>query len=282
MASIASVRSLPWRYTHVRAPAVPRAGRTAIVQLAGRVGLVTGAATGIGRATALELARAGAAGLAINYRARRNEAEQVAEDVRALGAEPVCVQADLRSDAQVRQMVQQVAERFGRLDVLVNNAGITHWVPLPDLDGLTDEIWDDILDVNLKGAFRCTRAAAPLLTAVEGAVVNVSSISGVLAVNTISSLAYGVAKAGLIYLTRGLAVALAPRVRVNAIAPALTETRWVTDRWDADALARSAASFPLRRIARTEEMAASILALITGGDFVTGQTLLVDGGVSLS
>ena len=250
-----------------------------------RVALVTGGATGIGRATVLALARAGVRGVAINYRTTRAEAAALAREVTALGVEALTVQADVRRDEAVRAMVRQVEARFGRLDVLVNNAGTTHWIPLGDLEALTDQVWDELLDVNLKGAFRCTRAAAPLLAATEGMVVNVASISGILAPRTMSSLAYGATKAALIYLTRGLAVALAPRVRVNAVAPAFTDTRWVQahfgDRYP-EVAATAAASIPLRRIATPDEVARAIVGLITGGDFVTGQTLVVDGGLSLS
>ncbi len=182
-------------------------------------------------------------------------------------------------------MVRQVDERFGRLDVLVNKAGVTHWVPVTDLEGLTDAMWDDIMDVNVKAAFRCTRAAVALLSKAQGVVINVSSISGILATVTSSSLAYGAAKAALIYLTRGLAVALAPKVRVNAVAPAFTDTQWMRKHYGDDydqIVAQAASNYPLRRIARTEDVAEAIVSLVTGGDFVTGQTLVVDGGLSLS
>lgn len=254
------------------------------MELEGRVALVTGAATGIGRATALALAAAGAAGVVVNYRSAATAAAEVAEAVRARGAEALAVQADVRDDGAVRAMVAAVEQRFGRLDVLVNNAGTTRWIPLPDLQALTDEIWQEILDVNLLGAFRCTRAAAPLLAEAGGVVVNVASISGVLAPATMSSIPYGVAKAGLVHLTRLLAVALAPRVRVNAVAPAFTDTGWMRDHFGeayAETVERAAARYPLRRIATPDDVAAAILGLVRGGDFVTGQTLLVDGGLSL-
>jgi 3-oxoacyl-[acyl-carrier protein] reductase len=255
------------------------------VKLDGRIALVTGGATGIGEATVLHLARSGAAGVVINYRSARDQAEELAVEVRRIGAEAMCVHADLKDDDQVRGMVRKVDERFGRLDVVVNNAGVTSWVPITDLEGLTDAMWDEILDVNVKAAFRCVRAAAPLLREANGAVINVSSISGVLATATLSSLAYGTAKAALIYLTRGLAIALAPDVRVNAVAPAFTDTKWMRDHFGDDyddSVARAAASIPLGRIATTGDVAEAIVGLVTGGDFVTGQTLLVDGGLSLS
>ena len=134
------------------------------MNLDGRIALVTGGATGIGEATVLHLARSGAGGIVINYRSARDQAEEVAEEVRRIGAEALCVHADLKDDDQVRGMVRQVDERFGRLDVLVNNAGVTRWVPVTDLEGLSDAMWDEILDVNVKAAFRCARAAAPAIT----------------------------------------------------------------------------------------------------------------------
>jgi len=254
------------------------------VELKGRVALVTGAATGIGRATVLRLARAGAAGIAINYRTAKEGAEKLAEEVRSIGAEALSVRADVKSDKQVREMMERTRQHFRRLDVLVNNAGVTHWVPLTDLEGLSDAIWDDVLDVNVKGAFRSIRAAAPLLSETQGMVVNVASISGVIAPSTMSSLAYGTAKAALIYLTRALAVALAPRVRVNAVAPAFTDTKWMRDHYGdnyAEVVSRAASHIPLSRIATPDDIAAAIVGLVAGGDFITGQTLIVDGGLSL-
>jgi 3-oxoacyl-[acyl-carrier protein] reductase len=255
------------------------------VDLKGKVGLVTGGATGIGRATVLALAKAGAAGVAINYRSAKKEADKLAAQVRRIGASAVCVGADIKNEEEVRRMMQTVEERFHQLDVLVNNAGVTRWVPIQDLESLTDDVWDEILDVNLKSAFRCVRAAAPLLAKSCGMVINVASISGIIAPATMSSLAYGAAKAALIHLTRGLAVALAPKVRVNAVAPAFTDTPWMKKHYRADydqVVAKAAAGYPLKRIATPEDVAAAIVGLVTGGDFLTGQTLIVDGGLSLS
>jgi 3-oxoacyl-[acyl-carrier protein] reductase len=255
------------------------------VELSGRVALVTGGAGGIGGAVVRSLAKAAVGAVAINFRRSSKEAEDLAGEIERGGVNAIAVQADVQSDEQVRAMIGKIQDRFGRLDVLINNAGVTHWVKLSDLEGLTDSIWDEILDVNVKGAFRCARAAAKLLEANQGMIVNVSSISGVLAPSTMSSLAYGTAKAALIYMTRGLAVAMAPRVRVNCVAPAFTDTPWMSQHFGADyqqVIAKASAGYPMQRIATPEDIAGAILGLITGGDFVTGQTLIVDGGLSLS
>lgn len=255
------------------------------MELQGRVALVTGGAGGIGGAVVRGLAKAGISGVAVNYRKSAKEAEELAAEIERQGINALAIQGDVQNDAQVRAMMKTIEGKFGRLDVVVNNAGVTHWVKLADLEGLTDAIWDEILDVNVKGAFRCARAAAKLLEANHGMIINVSSISGVLAPSTMSSLAYGTAKAALIYMTRGLAVALAPKVRVNCVAPAFTDTPWMSQHFGAEyqeVIAKASAGYPLQRIATPEDIAGAILGLITGGDFVTGQTLLVDGGLSLS
>jgi 3-oxoacyl-[acyl-carrier protein] reductase len=255
------------------------------MELKGRVALVTGGAGGIGRAVVRSLAKGEVSGIAINYRKSSKEAQKLAAEIEHAGVKALAVQADVQSDAQILTMMEQIRAQFGRLDVLVNNAGVTHWVNLSDLDGLTDKIWDEILDVNVKGAFRCTRAAAEMLAETQGMVINVSSISGVLAPSTMSSLPYGTAKAALLYLTKGLAVALAPKIRVNCVAPAFTDTPWMREHFGKaypEAIAKASAGFPLQRIATADEVAGAILGLITGGDFVTGQTLIVDGGLSLS
>jgi len=255
------------------------------MELKGRVALITGGAGGIGGAVVRCLAKSGIAGIAINYRKSAKEAEDLAAEIERSGVKAVAVQADVQIDQQVRAMTGKINDEFGRLDILINNAGVTHWIKVSDLEALTDAIWDEILDVNVKGAFRCTRAAAEMLARYQGMVVNVSSISGVLSPATMSSLAYGTAKAALIHLTKGLAVALAPNIRVNCVAPAFTDTPWMSGHYGAEyqqVIAQASAGYPLQRIATPDDVAGAILGLITGGDFVTGQTLIVDGGLSLS
>ena len=255
------------------------------MELKGRVALITGGAGGIGGAVVRTLAKNGVSGIAINYRKSNKDAEALATEVERAGVKAMAIQADVQKDDQVRAMVAKIGAEFGRLDILVNNAGVTHWVKVSDLEALTDAIWDEILDVNVKGAFRCARAAAKLLEAKQGMIVNISSISGVLSPSTMSSLAYGTAKAALIHLTKGLAIALAPKIRVNCVAPAFTDTPWMSGHYGENyqqVIAQASASYPLQRIATPDEVAGAILGLITGGDFVTGQTLIVDGGLSLS
>jgi 3-oxoacyl-[acyl-carrier protein] reductase len=253
-------------------------------KLSNKVAIVTGASKGIGAGIARHLAEAGAA-VVVNYASSKEGADRVVADITRQGGRAVAMQANVARGEEIDRLFAETKKAFGRLDILVNNAGITHWVKVSDLEALTDEIWDEILDVNVKGAFRCARAAAKLLEVDQGMIVNISSISGVLSPSTMSSLAYGTAKAALIHLTRGLAVAMAPKVRVNCVAPAFTDTPWMSGHYGANyqqVIAEASAGYPLQRIATPEEVAGAILGLITGGDFVTGQTLIVDGGLSLS
>jgi 3-oxoacyl-[acyl-carrier protein] reductase len=254
------------------------------MELNGRVALITGGAGGIGGAVVSRLAASGIAAVAINYRKSAEAAEELAAEISRHGVKAMALKADVRNDAEIRAMVGRISAEFGYLDIVVNNAGVTRWVKLSDLEALTDEVWDEILDINVKGAFRCTRAASALLARRKGMVVNVSSVSGVIAPATMSSLAYGTAKAALIHMTKALAVALAPDVRVNCVAPAFTDTPWMSEHYGENyqqVMAKASESYPLRRIATSDEVAGAIVGLITGGDFVTGQTLIIDGGLTL-
>ena len=249
------------------------------MELTGRVAIVTGGGTGIGRAVCLRLAKAGAKGVVVNYSRSAEDAEATATELVSLGVEALAHQADVADEAAVKAMAAATMDQFGRLDVLVNNAGTTQWVPHPDLDGLTEEIWNQVLSVNLKGTFYCCRAAAPELRKTKGAIVNIASIAGHLA--TGSSIAYGVSKAGILQLTRGLAIALAPDVRVNSVSPGLVSTRWFRSRFGEEANDALEASFvastPLGVIATPDHVAQAVMAFVEN-DLVTGQDLVVDGG----
>ena len=137
------------------------------MELHGRVALVTGGAGGIGGAVARSLANAGLSGIVV-VRKSGKEAEALVGEIESHGVKAVAIRADIKSDDEIRRMVSRIKNDFGRLDVLVNNAGITHWVKLSNLEGLTDAIWDEILDVNVKGSFRCARAAAQMLSEIKG------------------------------------------------------------------------------------------------------------------
>ena len=249
------------------------------MDLASRVAIVTGGGTGIGRATALRLAKSGAKAVVVNYSRSAAEAETTAKDLIALGAEAITHRSDVADDAQVKALVATTVDRFGRLDVLVNNAGTTHFIPHADLDSLTDAVWNDILGVNLKGTFFCCRAAAAALKRAGGAIVNIGSIAAYRASG--SSIAYAVSKAAVLQLTRALALALAPEVRVNSVSPGLVSTRWFSSRFGDEAAAAQEEAFarqtPVQKIATPDDVARAVIALLEN-DLVTGQDLVVDGG----
>ncbi len=244
------------------------------MRLDNQVALVTGASSGIGRATAIALASEGA-DIVINYSKSREEAERTAEDIRRLGRKALLVQADVADDAQARSMVEQVVGHFGRLDILINNAGTTIRVEFEDLEGLTEEVWDRVLGVNLIGAFFCSRAAGRVMQRQgSGCIVNVSSDSGTKPYG--SSIAYCASKAGMNSLTATMAIALAPQVRVNAVAPGLIDTPW--HKGKPDWRPEVAQTALLRRYGKPEDVAEVIVALVASASFVTGQILQVDGG----
>lgn len=238
-----------------------------------RIALVTGSATGIGRATAWRLAERGY-DVTVNYSKSAAEAEETAEGVRERGGRAIVVRADVADDAAVRAMVARTVEDLGGLDLLVNNAATTHFVPHTDLDGLTAEVWDEILAVNLKGTFFACRAAMPHLSARRGNIVNVASVAGV--GGSGSSIAYAASKGAVITLTKSLAKAFAPEVRVNAVAPGPVQTRWLADHQDMVEAAMK--QTPLKRPASAEDVADVIVFLADETSLMTGQTLVVDGG----
>jgi 3-oxoacyl-[acyl-carrier protein] reductase len=250
------------------------------VDVSGKAAIVTGSAVGVGRATALGLARRGA-NVVVNYSRSEAEAQQTAADVQALGAAALVVRADVSQDDQVRDMVKRALDRFGSVDVLVNNAAITRFIDFRDLDGLGEDVWDRILAVNVKGVFFCSRAVVPHMKQQGGGcIVNISSVAGITGAG--SSIAYCASKAAVINLTMAFARTFAPEVRVNCVAPGFIDTRWHSARpevADYDALKeRVAQGTPLARVCAAGDIAQVVLSLIEGADFVTGQTLVVDGG----
>ena len=236
--------------------------------------LVTGSATGVGRSTALRLADRGY-DIVVNYSRSEAEANETAELVRKRQRQVLVVRCNVADDAKVRSMFQQCFDEFGRLDVLVNNAATTHFVSLGDLEGLTEAMWDDILAVNLKGAFFCSRAAVPLMRQTGGgSIVSVASVAGI--TGNGSSLAYCASKAGLICMTKSLATALAPDIRVNAVCPGPIISRWLADHQDM--IDRALQETPLKKASMPEDIAQTCEFLACDAQLMTGQAVVVDGG----
>lgn len=242
--------------------------------LKGKAALITGAGTGIGRSIALRLAAAGAH-IAINYSRSKKEALETQKTVKESGVRSLVYKADVADDGQVRAMVRETIKKLGRLDILVNNAGVTYFVDHADLEGLKEEYWDRIMGVNVKGMFFCCRAAAEELKKRKGCILNITSIAGLTGLG--SSIAYAASKAAAISLTKSLARAMAPEVRVNSIAPGVVLTRWVEGQ--EDHVQRLADGSPMGRIATAEDVSEVAFALITQAGFVTGQSIVVDGGM---
>ncbi len=241
--------------------------------LQGQIALITGGGTGIGRAIALILARSGVH-IALNYSRSKEDALKTCQEIKDLGVRCSTYKADVSQDAEVRLMVHQVIADYGKLDVLVNNAGMTHFVEHADLEGMKEEYWDDIMGVNVKGMFFCCRAVAAELKKTRGCIVNINSIAGMTGLG--SSIAYAASKAAGISITKSLARALAPEVRVNGVAPGIVQTRWVEGK--EEHVKRLAANTPLGRIAGPEDIAEVVYSLIAHASFVTGQSIVVDGG----
>ena len=243
--------------------------------LANKTALVTGASRGIGRATAIELAKAGAK-VAVNYAGNRAAAEEVVAQIQAAGGQAFMVQADVGDAAAVDAMVKSVVEQFGSIDILGNNAGITR-------DNLImrmkEEDWDAVIHTNLKGIFNCTKVVTKLMMKQRyGRIVNMTSVVGVMGNAGQSN--YAAAKAGVIGFTKSMAKELASRnITVNAVAPGYISTDMTADLPD-QAKADLQSQIPLQRLGNPADVASAVLFLVSpGADYITGQTLHVDGGM---
>jgi 3-oxoacyl-[acyl-carrier protein] reductase len=248
------------------------------VDLRGKAALVTGGASGIGLATVELLVLAGAR-VAMNHLPHDGRARTEIERFQAHGYQVTGAPGDVSRPGEAEAMVARAIDQFGRLDILVNNAGTPGTrapIEFSDLDAMTEAFWQTILTTNLLGPFRCSHAAAPALRQARGAIVNTASVAGLGRPG--SSIAYGASKAGLINLTRSLAVALAPEVRVNAVAPGLVDSPW-TDAWPAERKTLYAETALMRRVCTPADIAEAILFLAAGGAMITGHTLPVDGGL---
>ncbi|MGO4500938.1 SDR family NAD(P)-dependent oxidoreductase [Paenibacillus sp. 2RAB27] len=246
------------------------------MELTNKVALVTGGGTGIGRAVSFALAKRGAA-VAVNYSRSKADAEETAQKIIQEGGRAIAIQADVSSNNEVIEMVRVIGHILGDVDLLVNNASITHHIPLPDLDDVTEDIWDELFDVNVKGMFYCARAVAPMMkTSGQGAIVNVGSIAGLTGVG--SSLPYAISKSAVHGLTKSLARALAPHIRVNCVAPGAVATRWWAGR--EEQMQKLAPNLLLKQISTPEDIAQFICAALEQ-EAMTGQIITVDSGQTL-
>jgi len=238
--------------------------------LQGRVGLVTGAGKRLGRAVALRLAEEGA-DVVVHYNSSAAGAEAVRREIEAMGRRAVALQAELRSVDGIRKLFDQAGKEFGRLDVLVNSAA--NFLP-GSVISTTEEIWDASLNTNLKAGFFCAQAAAPLLRRTKGVIVNFADAGGLL--GWPGYIPHSISKAGVVMLTKVLAKALAPEVRVNAIAPGTITMPGDPPEWEADFVKLA----PLRRTGTPKDIADAV-SYIVQADFLTGHTLVLDGGRNL-
>ena len=248
--------------------------------LSGKTALVTGGASGIGLATVEIFARNGAT-VALNHLPDDPRGAQQVERLKGLGYKVIAAPGNVSVPVEAETMTGKAIDALGQLDYLVNNAGTPATpvpIPFPELDRLTEGFWQAILNTNLIGPFRCARAAAPALRQAHGAICSTASIAGVQGSG--SSIPYAASKAGVINLTRSLARALAPEIRVNAVAPGFVDSPWNKD-WPADRKQTSVERTPLKRACTPEDIAGAIFFLCAGTVMVTGQTLIVDGGLTL-
>jgi 3-oxoacyl-[acyl-carrier protein] reductase len=244
------------------------------VAASNKAALITGGGTGVGKATTLQLAARGL-DVAINYSRSKDDAEETAAAAREKGVRAICVACDVADDGQVRAMIERCKAELGRLDVVVNNAGTTFFVKHAELEEMTEEKWDRILAVNLKGPFFVSRAAISLMRAGGGgSIVNVASVAGV--AGSGSSIAYAASKGGLITMTKSLARALAPDIRVNAVCPGVIISRWLEGHEDMVEAALKIT--PLKRASTTDDIADVVTFLACDAGMMTGQALVVDGG----
>jgi len=246
------------------------------MELRGTVALVTGGNGGLGQRICHALAREGVH-IAVMYAQSRDQAEGVARDLAAsYQVNAAAFGCDITDPAAVTKLVSDVTARFGRLDILINDAAFNHAVRFNDLDGLTEDLWDKIMAVNLTGPMRLIKAVAPVMKAQgQGRIVNISSVAGL--APTGSSIAYAVSKAGLIHLTRCMAVGLAPETLVNCVAPGLIEGTRATANLLPDQIANSAASAVLKRAADKDDCADMVVTMCRT-DTMTGQTTVIDAG----
>jgi NAD(P)-dependent dehydrogenase (short-subunit alcohol dehydrogenase family) len=248
-----------------------------------KVAIVTGSATGAGAAIAIALANKGY-NIVVNYTKSLDEAEQTLLKVKECGVEGILFQADVSDDNACKAMAQGAIDKWGRIDALVNNAGMTKFVPHADLDGLSAEDFHKIYSVNTIGPFQMSRAVAPYMKAQgKGSIVMISSVAGTHGLG--SSIAYVASKGALNSMTLALARTLGPEIRVNAICPGMIETRWLKEGWGEDAYDKRRAAVikavPLADVSQPEDIADAALWFVEGARMITGEIIILDGGMHL-
>jgi len=248
-----------------------------------RVAIITGGGTGVGQATSLKLAKLGWS-VVVNYSRSRDQAESTVASIVDAGGQAIAVQGDVAVDQDCRRLIDQTLATYGKIQLLINCAGTTDFIPFQNLDQATDEVWERLYKVNVVGAFHCARAVRePMLAAGGGQIINVSSVAAQLGQG--SSIPYCCTKAALDNLTVSLARTFAPRIRVNGIAPGFIAGRWTQaglgDRYDGIVTAYER-TLPMGRVCTPDDIADGILSLVYGSALVTGQTLTVDGGMMVA
>lgn len=249
-------------------------------ELTGRTALVTGGASGIGLAAVTMLAKAGVV-VAMNHLPDDPVATKALTALRDQGLEVISAPGSVAESGVAEAMVEKAISELNGLDYLINNAGTpatAEPIPPSELGSLDDVFWERILQTNLLGAFRCAKAAAPALKDRKGAIVSTASIAGISTQG--SSIAYAASKAALVNMTRSLARGLGPEVRVNAVAPGHVDTPW-TAGWPEERRRESEVKAVLKRHCKPEDIAEVMLFLLAGGGMITGQTIIVDGGLTL-
>jgi 3-oxoacyl-[acyl-carrier protein] reductase len=246
------------------------------MELKDKVVIITGGGTGVGRATALKLAAAGAK-VVINFSRSEKEATEVVNEITQQGGAVFAYRANVAIENELVKMVSQTVTTFGKIDGLVNNASITAQIAMDDLDAVTGEVWDSLLNVNVKGMFHCIKAVVPYMKKQQsGVIVNVGSVAGTTGIG--SSIPYAATKSAIHTMTRSLAIALAPYIRVSCISPGAVDTRWWSG--NEEKMYQLAGNLPLKRISTPNDIADAILFQLTQ-ESVTGQVFTIDNGQTL-
>lgn len=246
------------------------------MKLIDKVVLITGGGTGVGRATALKLATEGAK-VVINYSRSEKEALEVVNEITQLGGTAIACKANIAKENEVNDLVSHIVQIFGTVDCLVNNASITAQIAMDDLEALTDEVWDSLFSVNVKGMFYCIKAVVPYMKKQQlGAIVNMGSVAGMTGIG--SSIPYAATKSAIHTMTRSMAIALAPSIRVNSISPGAVETKWWAG--NEEKMYQLAGNLPLQRVSTPDDIAEAIIFQLTQ-ESITGQVFTIDNGQTL-